>query len=111
MEGVRRGDLVAVVVSGDYGKPRPALVVQDDAFALLESVTVLLLSSDLRDTPLVRVTLQPTRENGLRLPSQVMIDKAMTVRRAKLGQIIGRADVETMKSVNEALSRFLGLAD
>jgi mRNA interferase MazF len=110
MEGVKRGDLVAVALSGDYGKPRPALIVQDDAFALLESVTLLLISSDLRDSPLMRIPLTPTLENGLRRPSQVMIDKTMTVPRAKLGQTIGRADARTMKSVDDALSRFLGLA-
>ncbi len=110
MEGLRRGDLVTVAVAGDYGKPRPALVVQDDAFALLESATLLLISSDLVDSPLLRITLLPTRENGLRRPSQVMIDKAMTVPRAKLGQTFGRADDETMKTVDRALLRFLGLA-
>jgi mRNA interferase MazF len=110
MEGVKRGDLVAVAASGDYGKPRPALVVQDDAFALLESVTLLLISSDLRDSPLMRITLHPTPQNGLRRPSQVMIDKAMTVPRSRLGQTIGRADARTMQSVDDALSQFVGLA-
>jgi mRNA interferase MazF len=110
MDGMKRGDLVAVVVSGDYGKPRPALVVQDDAFAALHSVTVLLVTSDLHDGPLMRISIQPTPENGLRRPSQAMIDKTMTLPRAKVGQIIGRVDAGTMKAVDAALAKFFGLA-
>jgi mRNA interferase MazF len=106
---VIRGDIVTVAISGDYGKPRPALVVQDDAFAALESVTVLRLTSDLRDAPFVRITLHPSAGNGLRLASQIMIDKAATVPRKRLGERIGRADPATMDAVNDALTRFLGL--
>jgi mRNA interferase MazF len=106
---VTRGDIVTVAMSGDYGKPRPALVVQDDAFAALESVTVLRLTSDLHDAPLVRITMQPSAANGLRLASQVMVDKAATIPRRRLGERIGRADASTMATINDALSRFLGL--
>jgi mRNA interferase MazF len=106
---VTSGDIVTVAMSGDYGKPRPALVVQDDAFAALESVTVLRLTSDLRDAPLVRITMQPSAANGLRLASQVMVDKAATIPRRRLGERIGRADASTMATINDALSRFLGL--
>jgi len=106
---VTRGDLVTVAMAGDYGKPRPALVVQADAFALLDSVTVLRLTSDLQDSPLLRITIQPSAGNGLRLSSQVMIDKAATVHRRKLGERIGRADAATMHRISDALTRFLGL--
>lgn len=109
MEGVRRGDLVTVAVAGDYGRPRPALVVQDDAFAALDSVTLVLITTDLCNSPLVRIPLQPTADNGLRHPSQAMIDKVMTVPRARLGRTIGKADAATVAAVDEALSRFLGL--
>jgi mRNA interferase MazF len=106
---VTRGDIVTVAMSGDHGKPRPALVVQDDAFAALESVTVLRLTSDLRNAPLVRITMQPSAGNGLHLASQVMVDKAATVPRKRLGERIGRADPATMAAINDALSRFFGL--
>ena len=109
MEGLKRGDIVAIALSGDYGKPRPALVIQDDAFAILDSTTLLLITSDLYELPLLRISVQPTRQNGLRRPSQVMIDKAMTVPSTKLGQHIGHVDDAVMKSVSAALSRFLGL--
>jgi mRNA interferase MazF len=111
MEGLKRGDVVAIALSGDYGKPRPALVVQDDAFAMLDSTTVLLITSDLYESPLVRINLQPAKQNGLRRPSQVMIDKAMTVPSVKLGQYIGHVDDAVMKLVSDALARFLGLAN
>lgn len=109
MESIKRGDLVTVALPGDYGKPRPALVVQDDAFAALNSITVVPITSDLHDSPLMRIPLQPTLENGLHRPSQAMIDKVTTAPRIKLGQTIGKADADTMKAIDEALSRFLGL--
>jgi mRNA interferase MazF len=95
---------------GDFGKPRPALIIQADPFAETGTVTVLLVSSTLVDAPLIRPSLRPTPENGLRKPSQVMIDKAMTVRRDKLGPTFGRLDDETMLSVTRSLAVFLGLA-
>jgi len=107
---VRRGDLVTVVMPGDYAKPRPALVLQSDQFVSIDSVTVLLLSGTLVDAPLIRPTVQPTPENGLRKPSQVMIDKAMTVKRTKIGPRIGRLDDDMMLMVTRLLAVFLGLA-
>jgi len=76
----RRGDLVTVALP-DFGKPRPALILQADQFAGTATVTVLLISSTLLEAPLLRVTVQPNAENGLQKPSQVMLDKAMTVTR------------------------------
>jgi mRNA interferase MazF len=106
---MRRGELVVVAVSGDYGKPRPALVIQSDAFDSLPSVTVLLLTSELHDAPLLRITLKPGKGTGLLNASQIMIDKAQTVPRQKIGQCIGRVDVATMCKVDRALAAFLGL--
>lgn len=65
---VKRGDLVTLAISGDYGKPRPALVIQSDAFSALPSVTVLRLTSELRDWSLFRITVQPDTGNGLKKP-------------------------------------------
>ncbi|HWD58591.1 MAG TPA: type II toxin-antitoxin system PemK/MazF family toxin, partial [Stellaceae bacterium] len=80
---IRRGDLVLAAIPGDYGKIRPLLVLQDDAFDMVSSVTVLPITSDLVNFPLVRLDVDPTDENGLRHPSQIMVDKAGTVRRDK----------------------------
>jgi mRNA interferase MazF len=107
---IARGDVVTAAMQGDYGKPRPALVVQANAFKLLDSVTVLRLSSDLSALPLFRITIEPKPSNGLQKRSQIMIDKAATVPRAKIGQRIGRADIGTMRAVDTALAGFLGLS-
>jgi mRNA interferase MazF len=105
-----RGDLVTIALQGSYGKPRPALVVQSDLFALHPSVTVLPVTGELRNTPLFRITIQPTPENGLAKPSQVMVDKAQTVPRDRVGDRIGRLGHESMLAVERALMLFLGFA-
>lgn len=109
METVARGDLVVAAFPGGYGKPRPALIALSDAFAGLPSITLLPLTSDLRDWPLFRIAIEPTAENGLRQRSQVMIDKAATVSRGKIGGLIGHLDAATMRSVETALANFLGI--
>jgi mRNA interferase MazF len=110
MEGLRRGDLVTVAIGGDYGKPRSALVVQANTFSELPSVTVLRLTSEIRAEHLVRITVRPTPENGLRAPSQIMIDKAVTVPHERIGSVIGHLDDASMRTVGQALTAFLGLA-
>ncbi len=106
---MRRGDLVTIAIGGDYGKPRPALVVQSNAFAALPSVTVLRLTSDSHAEHLIRITVRPTPENGLRAPSQIMIDKAVTVPRERIGPVIGRLDDSLLRTVGQALTAFLAL--
>jgi mRNA interferase MazF len=102
--------LVTIALQGDYGKPRPGLVIQSDLFSEHPSVTILPVTSELREAPLFRITIVPTTENGLRKPSQVMVDKAQTVAREKVGAVIGRIDDPTMVAVNRALALFLGFA-
>ena len=109
---MRRGDLVTVAASGDYGKPRPAVIVQTDAFpASHASVVVCQLTSDLVDAPDFRVTIEPKPENGLRLTSQVMADKPVTIRRDRVGQKIGRLGNHDMARLGIALAFVFGLAD
>lgn len=106
---ITRGDLVTIALAGDYGKPRPAVVIQDDAFEALPSVTVLPLTSEVHDWPLFRITVEAGRSTGLRVRSQVMVDKAVTMPRSRIGQRIGHLDTETTLIVSAALARFLGL--
>ena len=109
---MQRGDLVTVAASGDYGKPRPAVIVQTDAFpASHASVVVCQLTSDLVDAPDFRVTIEPKPENGLRLTSQVMADKPVTIRRDRVGQKIGRLGNQDMARLGIALAFVFGLAD
>jgi mRNA interferase MazF len=106
---VKRGDLVTIALQGDYGKPRPALIIQSDLFEQHPSVTVLPVTSELRETPLFRIPIEPDRENRLRKASQVMVDKAQTVSREKIGVAFGRVDDTILLAVNRSLAVFLGM--
>lgn len=107
---MKRGDLVAVAISGDFGKPRPALIIQSDLFSEIPSVTALPLTSTKIDAPLIRLDIEPTRANGLRKASQVMIDKPMTLKRDKIGNIFGSLNDAEMMTINRLLALFLGFA-
>ncbi|MDP2025002.1 type II toxin-antitoxin system PemK/MazF family toxin [Sulfuriferula sp.] len=106
---MRRGDLVTIALQGTYGKPRPALVIQSDLFAEHPSVTILPVTSELRDTPLFRIQVNPDESNGLRKPSQVMADKVQTISREKIGDVFGHLAEEEMLAVSRALAVFLGV--
>lgn len=105
-----RGDLVTVAMQGDFGKPRPALVIQADLFSEHTSVTVLPITSTLVEAPLLRITLQPNSGNGLKKPSQVMVDKIMTVKRDKIGPAFGHIDADALVQIERCLALFLGIA-
>ena len=107
---MKRGTFAPVAAPGDFGKPRPALIVQSDRFDGHATVTVLLVSSTLIDAPLIRVNVTPGPRNGLREPSQIMIDKAMTLRRERIGPAFGEADDQLMLEVSRLLAVFLGIA-
>ena len=106
---MKRGDLVSVATPGDYGKPRPALIVQTDLFSEHPSVTICLLSSHLKQTPLFRYIVEPHTDNGLSVTSQVQIDKIMTVPREKLGAIIGQLTDKQMSEVTKLLALWIGI--
>jgi mRNA interferase MazF len=106
---MKRGDFVTIVQLGDFGKPRPALVIQSDLFNDIHpTVTVLLVSSLIVIAPLIRITVEPNEHNGLKKTSQIQIDKIMTIKREKIGQIIGQASDTLMLSITRALAVFLG---
>lgn len=107
---MRRGDIVTVAAQGDYGKPRPALVIQSDIFDTLSSVTLCLVTSTLLDAPVFRITVDPSPENGLQRISQIEVDKIMTVKRERVGRVIGRLDDATLVKVNRSLAAFIGIA-
>ncbi|MGH8133941.1 MAG: type II toxin-antitoxin system PemK/MazF family toxin [Steroidobacteraceae bacterium] len=108
---LRRGDVVTVAVPGDYGKPRPALVVQADLFNTTHnSVTLLPLTSTLVDAPLFRMTIDPSRRNGLTRVSQIMVDKIISVPREKVGAAIGRLEDDVMLRVGRAMAVWLAIA-
>jgi mRNA interferase MazF len=109
---MKRGDVVIVVASGDDGKPRPAVVVQTDAFPeTFPSVVICQMTCDVADAPDFRVTIEPNEKNGLRIRSQIMADKPVTVRRERIGQLIGRLTDAEIGRLNIALAFVMGLAD
>lgn len=108
---MKRGDIVTVALAGDYGKPRPAVVIQSDWLDETDSVLVCLFTSTVRDAPIFRLTVEPSPSNGLQTISQVMVDKIMAVCRDKCGAIIGRLDEAAMLALNRMLSLAVGIAD
>lgn len=101
---------MSVALQGDLGKPRPALIIQSDLFDTHPSITILPVTSALREAPLIRIAVKPGALNGLAKSSQVMVDKPQSVAREKVGTVFGRLDDETMLAVNRALAVFLGFA-
>ena len=109
---MRRGDVVTVAATGDYGKPLPAVIVQTDALpAAHASVVVCQRTSDCSDAPDFRVTIDSSERNGLRVKSQVMADKPVTIRRERIGRHIGHLDGKDVARLNIALAFVMGLAD
>ena len=109
---MRRGDVVIVAAAGDYGKPRPAVIVQTDAFPETHaSIVVCQMTSELVDALDFRVTIDPSGGNGVRVRSQVMADKPVTVRRERVGRLIGHLDDSDIGRLNVALAFVMGIAD
>ena len=109
---LRRGDVVTVAAAGDFGKPRPAVVVQSDVFPQEHaSVIVCQMTSTLTDAPDFRITIAPSETNSLRRTSQIMADKPVTVRRPRIGTRLGRLDARDVRRLNRALAFCMGLSD
>lgn len=107
---MKQGEIVTVALPGDYGKPRPAVVIQSDAFSHLHSVTVLPLTSNVLSLERSRVVIEVSEQNGLRRRSQVMVEKASTIPREKAGSPIGRLSSAELGAVREAMAIFFGFS-
>jgi mRNA interferase MazF len=108
---MKRGEIWTVAGGKDYaGKPRPAVVLQDDRFDKTDSVTICAFTTDPTDAPLFRLLVEPTESNGLRAPCRLMVDKITTVPKARAGIRIGRLADEDMVRLNRAVLVFLGIA-
>ena len=108
---MKRGDVVICAAPGDYGKPRPALVVQSDLFnGTHSSVAVCLITSHLEDAPLFRIPVPAGRTTGLKLDSQVMVDKVIAIPRNKITRRAGVLAAVLLKEVDDALRLWLELA-
>lgn len=109
---MRRGDIVTVIAPGDFGKPRPAVVIQGDALNRAEpgSTIAALVTSTLRDAPLLRLTIQPSPGNGLKHVSQIQTNRIVTLRTERIGSTIGRLDHSELVELNRLLALAIGLA-
>lgn len=108
---MRRGDIWTVSGGKNYaGKPRPVVLVQDDAFDATDSITVCAFTTDTTEAPLFRLPIEPNERNGLRFSSCLMVDKIFTVPKSKVGERIGRLGEEDVLRLNQAMMVFLGLA-
>lgn len=108
---MKRGDLVTIAMQGDFGKPRPALVIQSNQFEALATVTVLPVTSTLIDAPLFRILLEPSDTNQLFKKSQIMVDKVMSLKLDKIGNTFGEVDENVLLEVSRSLAVFLGIAN
>ena len=108
---MRRGDIWTIAGGKDYaGKPRPAVIVQDDSFDGTDSITICTFTTDETEAPLFRLLVEPNERNGLRSPCRLMVDKITTVPKSRAGAHAGRLDDEDILRLNQAVLVFLGLA-
>jgi len=108
---VKRGEIWTVAGAKDYaGKPRPAVILQDDRFDRTGSVTICAFTTDPTDAPLFRLVVEPSESNGLRALCRLMVDKITTVPKSRIGARIGRLADEDMVRLNRAALVFLGIA-
>jgi len=108
---VKRGEIWTVAGGKDYaGEPRPVVIVQDDSFDAIDSITMCAFTTDETDAPLFRLPVQPNERNGLRAICRLMVDNITTVQITKVGGRVGRLDDEDVVRLNQAVRVLLGLA-
>jgi mRNA interferase MazF len=108
---VTRGEIYTAAARGAYtGKPRPVVILQNDLFDATASITVCPFTTNPVEAPLLRLRIEPSDENGLDQPSQLMVDKVTTVPRSSLGERLGRLRDDELVAMNRSLVVFLGLA-
>ncbi len=108
---MKRGEIWTVAGGKDYaGKPRPAVILQDDRFDMTDSITICAFTTDPTDAPLFRLPIEPDGTNGLRAACRLMVDKITTVSKVKIGVRVGRLADEDVVRLNRAILVFLGIA-
>ena len=109
---MKRGEIWTVAGGPDYaGKPRPCVIIQNDAFNETTSITVCSITSDPTESPTIRLAIEPAKDNGLERMSRLMADKVTTVPKSKLGKKIGQLNSSDLQKLNQSVIIFLGLAD
>jgi mRNA interferase MazF len=109
---LKRGEIWTASADAEYaGKPRPVVIVQNESFDALDSVTICGFTSDPTDLPLLRIVIEPSPLNGLQSVSRIVVDKILTIRKAKLGYRIGHLDDKDLARLDRTIATFLGLTD
>jgi mRNA interferase MazF len=108
---IRRGAVVTVALAGDFGKPRPAVVLRSDNFAAHQIVSLVLLTTFRREAVLLRIDIAPSTGNGLTVPSQAMIDTLQSVLVQRIGEIVGQLAAADLRRIVRAVAVYLGFAD
>jgi mRNA interferase MazF len=107
---VTRGEICTAAARGPFtGNPRPVVILQDDRFDATASITICPFTTNPVEAPLIRLPIDPSEENGLDQPSQIMVDKVTAVPRSSLGQHLGRLRDDELVALNRSLIVFLGL--
>ena len=108
---IRRGTVVTVALAGDFGKPRPAVVLRSENFAAHQIVSLVPLTTFRREAVLLRIDIAPSTGNGLTAPSQAMIDTLQSVRVQRIGGIVGQLAAADLRRIVRAVAVYLGFAD
>jgi mRNA interferase MazF len=109
---LKRGEIWTGADDAQYAeKPRPVVIIQHAHFDVLDSVTICGFTKDPTDLPLFRILIEPSKLNGLRFPSRIMVDKILTIRKNKLGYRIGRLEDKDITRLDRTIATFLGLTD
>ncbi len=108
---MKRGEIYLVSAPGDFGKPRPAVIIQSDALTQQDIASVIIcpFTGTIKDAPLIRILVEPTSANGLTKSSQIMVDKIQTVSRKRIGQRIGPISDEQLLQLNRTLAVVIGI--
>jgi mRNA interferase MazF len=107
---VKRGDIVTCALAGDYGKPRPAVIVQSDLFNPTHaSIVVCPVTSHIVNAPLFRIDLPCDNKTGLQKDSQMMVDKLTAVRADRIKSCIGSLSIKQRIELDKAVKLWLGL--
>ena len=109
---MKRGEIWTVAGGAAYaGKPRPAVIVQDNRFDATDSIVVCPLTTDPTPAPIFRLSIKPSAQSGLRGPCRMMVDKLTAVPRIRLGRLVGSLASEEVRTLNRAIFVFLGLSE
>ena len=108
---MKRGDIVIIAAPGDYGKPRPSVIIQADILGELGlgSVVVCLVTTHTTDAPSFRLNLEPSTQNGLENTSQIIVDNIFTLPKSKISRVIGHLSQEEITELTHMLAFVVGI--